>query len=117
MTFCVQVVGTRETAVCPCVPPRSMSDSRVWLCKSPLCVCTVRACGQTRRASRVVCVCVCGVLQQHHSTYADLPSLTPRVYVVACFFLWPGASNCALKDNPKAYHKLIMHLCCGPNAV
>eukprot|EP00802_Teleaulax_amphioxeia_P005878 Tamp_05882.p1 GENE.Tamp_05882~~Tamp_05882.p1 ORF type:complete len:407 (-),score=108.47 Tamp_05882:1034-2254(-) len=53
-----KVVGTKETAVCPCVPPRSMSDSRVWLC----------------------------------------------------------ASNCALKDNPKAYHKLIMHLCCGPQA-
>jgi len=51
-----KVVGTSSMAVCPCVPPRSMSDSRVWLC----------------------------------------------------------ASNCALKDNPKAYHKLIMHLCCGP---
>ena len=32
----VQVVGTKETAVCPCVPPRSMSDSRVWLCKLSL---------------------------------------------------------------------------------
>ena len=26
-----QVVGTSTMAVCPCVPPRSMSDSRVWL--------------------------------------------------------------------------------------
>jgi hypothetical protein len=55
------VAGTSALAamaVCPCVPPRSMSDARVWLC----------------------------------------------------------ASNCPLKDNPKAYHKLIMHLCSDPKA-